>query len=125
MVLITNGRETHNVTMGAFNSIYKHKGFHIVGAPKAGAIKKEEKKFVAPVKEVKEEAPTEEVEEEAEEEVEAENNSWVDELMEKPISQWSKEEVAKFADAKGIDTSSARKVSEAKEIVKKWIEKNA
>lgn len=123
MVLITNGRETHNVTMGAFNSIYKHKGFHIVGAPKAVATKKEESKPVAITEEVKEEAPTEEPETEVEE-VEAEDNSWIDELIEKPISQWSKEEVAKFADAKGIDTSSARKVSEAKEIVKKWIEKN-
>lgn len=121
MVLITNGRTTLNVSMGAYSSVYKHKGFKIIG-------KNETKANVAPVVK-KEEAPV--VEEVKEEEVIAEEEpivesevDWTEELMEKPISQWSKDEVAKFAEAKGIDTSSAHKVGEAKDIVKKWIEKN-
>ena len=45
-----------------------------------------------------------------------------DELLEKPISQWSKTEVKEFAAAKGIDISETRNVNQAKEIIKAYIE---
>ena len=47
-----------------------------------------------------------------------------EELKEKPISAWSKDDVKKFALANDIDTSEAKNFGEAKNIVKKWLEEN-
>ena len=119
MVDISNDRENRKVTMGAYNTIYKNKGYYIVGGKK----RKEESKAIPfdPVSaEVMESLPTNEVE--PIEEIEEVESEWVVELLEKPISQWSKEEVTNFVKEKGIDTSSAHKLSEVKDIIKKWLE---
>lgn len=121
MVTITNGRETRFVSTGAFNNIYKSKGYHIVDDKKPKKVEKEI------VKEVAKEEPIEEFENnesvETQEEVVVESESdWVTELLEKPISQWTKEETASFAKEKNIDTSSAHKLGEAKDIIKKWLD---
>ena len=113
MVTISNGRTTSRVTIGAYNTIYKGLGFHIVGAKYNREAKKEEK--VVENTQVNE-APVETIN------VLAEDKSWVEELLEKPISQWSKEETANFAKEKEIDTSHARKLSEAKDIIKEWLD---
>ena len=117
MVTISNGKTTHSVTLGAFNNIYKARGFHIVGRPNVSAketVKNTEVKENTDVAEAEEVDNNESVDE----------NDWVAELLEKPISQWSKEETANFAKEKGIDTSRARKLSEAKDIIKDWLDKN-
>lgn len=106
MVTISNGKTTHSVTLGAFNNIYKARGFHIVGRPVVSA------KETVKNTEAEENTKVAEVEE----------KSWVEDLLEKPISQWSKEETANFAKEKGIDTSYARKLSEAKDIIKEWLD---
>lgn len=120
MVTITNGRSTRCVTLGAFNSIYKDKGYHIVGAKKHkdAEVKKEIKQ--ESLAEVSKEEKV--VEEPVIEEPVAEEKEWVTELLEKPISQWSKEETAAFARENGIDTSRARKFNEAKDIIKRWLD---
>lgn len=119
MVTITNGRETRLVSTGAFNNIYRSKGYHIVDGKEPRKIEKE-------VKEVAKEEPLNDVTpvEESESEAPAEENDWVTELLEKPISQWTKEEVADFVKEKGIDTSSAHKVSEVKDIIKNWMDEH-
>lgn len=123
MVTISNGKTIRSVTIGAYKSIYKSKGFYILDkATKKGTHNKVVKEEASI--EVVNEQPIEEisepnVEEEVEEVVEKE---WVTDLLEKPISQWSKEETANFAKEKGIDTSHARKLGEAKEIIKEWLE---
>ena len=40
------------------------------------------------------------------------------ELLEKPISQWSKQELKAYADANGIDLSGLRSVTQVREAVK-------
>ena len=108
MVTISNGRIRHEVTIGAFNTIYKGLGFHIVGAKEEKVVKNTKAN----------EVHTESINTP----VEVEEKSWVEDLLEKPISQWSKEETANFAKEKGIDTSYARKLSEAKDIIKEWLD---
>lgn len=120
MVTITNGRTTHSVTIGAYNTIYKDKGFRIVGIigkKHNREVKREEVVENTDVQEVQNINPVNEAAETEENEAD-----WVTELLEKPISQWSKEETANFAKEKNIDTSYARKLSEAKDIIKEWLD---
>lgn len=113
MVEISNGKIRRKVTIGAYNAIYKSKGYRIVGGRRLDSI-------VVPTEPVATNEPVSDVvSEPVVEEVEPE---WISELLEKPISQWSKEEVTSFVKEKGIDTSSARKLSEVKDIIKKWLE---
>lgn len=96
MVKITNGVNVFEVTRGAFDGIYSRQGYTIV----------DEKKEVNEVK----------VPEKTEDE------KFVDEIVEKPISQWNKEEVKRFAALKEIDIAGTKNVNEAKEIIKSFIE---
>ena len=58
--------------------------------------------------------------EEAEEKTEDE--IFVEELLEKPISQWNKEEVKKFAVIKNIDITGTENPRQAKEIIKSFLD---
>ena len=102
MVTITNGVNTCTVTNSAFNDIYKKQGFVIVGEK---SEKKEEKKASTNDKE------------------NADDN-FSEKIVEKPISQWSKVEVKRFAEENGIDIYGTKNATEAKEIIKKWLEDN-
>lgn len=95
MVKITNGIEIFEVTRGAYDGIYSLQGYEIVDESK--------KPY---------EEPT------TEEEVKDE----FAELLLKPISQWSKEEVKDFAAAKNIDISGTKNANEAKEIIKSFLD---
>ena len=100
MVKITNGRDTFEVTEGAFEGIFIHQGFVKVDD------KKEEHKIILDEVEIP-------VVDAADEFDELEN--------EKPVSQWTKAEVKEFARANGIDLSGTKNVNEAKEIIKQFI----
>ena len=99
MVKITNGVNVFEVTRGAFDGIYSRQGYKLVDekaevkAPKAPA---------APEK--------------------SEDDIFVEEILEKPISQWNKEEVKRFAAIKEIDISGTKNANEAKEIIKSFID---
>lgn len=54
-----------------------------------------------------------------------EDEQFVRELEKRPISQWNKEEVKKYATICGVDTSGAKNVQEAKERVKAFIDAKA
>ena len=99
MVKITNGVNVFEVTRGAFDGIYSRQGYRLVdenveaNAPEAPA---------APEK--------------------SEDDIFVEEILEKPISQWNKEEVKRFAAIKEIDISGTKNANEAKEIIKSFID---
>ena len=95
MVKITNGVNVFEVTCGAFDGIFSRQGYTIV----------DEKKEVNEVK----------VPEKTEDE------KFVDEIVEKPISQWSKDEVKRFASIRGVDIAGTKNVNEAKEIIKGFL----
>lgn len=101
MVKITNGRDTFEVTEGAFEGIFIHQGFVKV----LGKVEK--------VIDEVEEIPVVDAADEFDELEEVEN--------EKPVSQWTKAEVKEFAKVNGIDISGTKNVNEAKEIIKQFI----
>ena len=120
LIKITNGEVTNIVTRGAFDKQFKHLGFWPVDDEVVEEVKhmKAPKKVEAPV----ESEP--EVDADGEEDIDTEEDAdaFVDELLEKPISQWNKQEVKDFAAAKGIDLKGTKNASEAKEIIKKYLE---
>ena len=99
MVKITNGVNVFEVTKGAFDGIYSRQGYKLVDENK------------------KAEAPTVPAAPEK-----SEDDIFVEEILEKPISQWNKEEVKRFAAIKEIDISGTKNANEAKEIIKSFID---
>lgn len=98
MVKITNFVNTFEVTQGAYDDIFKNQGFELVKEDK------EEKEIVEETKKTEEE-------------------EYIEELMEKPISQWNKEEVKTYASLKNIDISNTKNIGEARNIIKQSIDK--
>lgn len=98
MVKITNFVNTFEVTQGAYDDIFKNQGFELVKEDK------EEKEIVEEIKKTEEE-------------------EYIEELMEKPISQWNKEEVKTYASLKNIDISNTKNIGEARNIIKQSIDK--
>lgn len=99
MVKITNGVNVFEVTRGAFDGIYSRQGYHILDEKNAASN-----------------AEATDVPEKTEDE------KFLDEIIEKPISQWNKEEVKRFAALKEIDITGTKNANEAKEIIKGVIE---
>lgn len=99
MVDITNLVNTYSVTKGAYEDIFKRQGFK-------------------PVKEEKEDKK-----EAVEETKKTDEEAYIEELMEKPISQWNKEEVKTYASLKNVDISNTKNIGEARNIIKQSIDK--
>lgn len=95
MVKITNGINVFEVTSGAYEGIYKHQGYQLIG--------EKEKEFV-PVNTGGGKTADE---------------IFTEELQEKPISQWNKDEVKRYAAVNGIDLAGTKSVNEAKDVIKK------
>lgn len=133
MVRITNGETTSRVPYSAYISYFKNIGFVIEGeeptSPKAKAPKetKEQSKVEEKVEEESEAADEveDDYDDEEEDEEAADNEAFVEDILEKPISQWTQDELKKFAEIKNVDTSKAKKVSEARAIIKKYLEEQA
>ena len=121
MVTISNGKTILRVTAGAVET-YKSMGFHVVDDKENDQIKPVEHKEEKAAEDVTGEpeadgsdAEDEGVEDDTEE-------AYVTELLEKPLSQWSNEEVKEFVRIKGIDTSGAKKLSQVKDIIKAYLD---
>lgn len=99
MVDITNKVDTYSVTKGAYEDIFKRQGFKPVEEEKEN-----KKETVEETKKTDEEA-------------------YIEELMEKPISQWNKGEVKTYASLKNIDISNTKNIGEARNIIKQSIDK--
>ena len=57
-----------------------------------------------------------------EETVESDNSIKQAEMLEKPIGQWTKEELKSFAEANDISLEGAKSVKEVREIIKTYID---
>lgn len=99
MVKITNGKNIFEVTRGAFDGIYSRQGYTILNEQVPG-------------------------QQEIQEPEKTEDEVFIDEIIEKPLSQWNKDEVKKFAALKGIDISGTKNAGEAKELIKAFLEEN-
>ena len=99
MVKITNGKNIFEVTRGAFDGIYSRQGYTILNEQVPG-------------------------QQEIQEPEKTEDEVFIDEIIEKPLSQWNKDEVKKFAALKGIDISGTKNAGEAKELIKTFLEEN-
>lgn len=121
MVKCTNGIAVIEVTEGAYNTIFKDQGYR----PIADDVKKPVAPVVVPTEE-KVETPVEDNSEvESEEQADAyvpEEKDEIDSLLEKPIGQWSNDEVKAFAEAKGIDITGTKNAKEAKGRIRKFLE---
>ena len=98
MIKITNGVNIFEVTRGAFDGIYSRQGYTIIDEKKATDVN------------------TPAIPEKTDDE------KFIDEIVEKPISQWNKDEVKRFAALKEIDITGTKNAGEAKEIIKSFIE---
>lgn len=124
MVKITNGSKIFEVSRGAYDSVYKGLGFHVVGTEPAEDKSLKERTQVPPETEGDEEedAPGENG---GGSETESGEGLDLDALLEKPLSQWEPDELKEFVRAKGIDTAGAKKVSQVRGIVKKYLDDQA
>lgn len=123
MVTVTNGQATFRVTSGAVK-LYKSMGFREVSDVEAMQMQVDavqaEAASVPPEEKFDEDDVTDasDVEQDGEDADEA----YVSELLEKPLSQWSNEEVKEFVRIRGVDTSGAKKLSQVREIIKNYLE---
>ena len=95
MIKVTNGIHVFEVTRGAFAEIYSRQGYYIMPEHK-NKDSVENKK--------------------------TEDDIFAEELLEKPISQWNKQEVKKFATIKGINIAGTKNPNQAKDIIKVFLE---
>lgn len=100
MVKITNGVNVYEVTKGAFDGIYSRQGYRKVEEQPVEDVTPEENKV--PEKD--------------------ETEVFCEEILEKPIGQWNKDEVKKFAEIKGIDITGTKNATEAKERIKAFLD---
>lgn len=108
LIKITDGVKSITVTQGAYEGIYKNLGFE-------------------PADKVEEEVkvdPKEKGKEGQKDDGKSENEIFAEELLEKPISEWSKDEVKRFAEIKEIDISETKNPGQAKEVIGAWLEEN-
>ena len=101
MVTIKNGNNVHVVTEGAYKEIFSRLGYEIISD-------KEEVSIETPI-DVDDNAMSEE------------DIEFILGVEEKPISQWSKTEVKKYAELKRIDITGTKNVNEAKAIIKEFL----
>lgn len=98
MVTARRGQHTVKVSKRSYETLFRNKGYMIVGDEEA----KQETDMIA----------TGEFEEEEEE---------VHEVETIPISEMNKEQLAEYAKEHNIDTSGARNVREARQVIQKAI----
>ena len=99
MVKITNGKHVFEVTRGAYETIYSRQGYKLVGEKKATATHNGSGK--------------------------SDDEKFVEEIVEKPASKWSKDEIKRFASLKGIDISGTKNAEEAREIIKAYLDSDS
>ena len=102
MIIITNGINEFEVSRGAYESIFRKQGYSIVVDTETEVVENNKDAAAA--------EPAKQVDKDAEA------------LMEKPISQWTKNEVKSFIDKKKIDVSGITSFNEVKDRVRKYIE---
>lgn len=127
MIEITNGNDKYTVTRGAYETVYKGMGFYPVGQePVVQSTGGDTSDVDEVVPERVEDADVEAVDApagplEAEESEEPEDEKWCKSIRQKPISQWNKQELKRYATLNGIDVSGARTVNDVRsKIAASW-----
>lgn len=123
MVKITNGHRTFEVSMGAYESVYKDLGFRKVGVEADESVKKEE--TTLPGQGLEDTEPPEDEGDGENEGVNEDDGLDIEALLEKPLSQWTSDELKEFVRVKDIDITGATKVSQVRGIVKKYLEEQS
>lgn len=119
-VKITNGNAEFEVTKAAFENAFKQQGFRIIDGVAPIIHNRFEDKFdvnldmEAEISEA--EYPKSEIPAEAKL---SEDDLFVREMLEKPISEWTKGELKRVAKIKDIDLSNVDSTSKARQIVSK------
>lgn len=119
-VKITNGTAEFEVTKAAFKNVFEQQGFRIIDGVAPVIHNRFEDKFdvnldmEAEVSGAKYSEPEMSVEAES-----SEDDLFVQEMLEKPISEWTKGELKRVAKIKDIDLSNADSTSKARQIVSK------
>lgn len=103
MVRITDGKNTVEVPVGAYRSIFKPMGYRPV---------KNDKRLHAEVHTSATDAAGSEDKDVAE---------FLDMVAEKPLSQWNKDEVKRYAAIKEIDITGTKNPNEAKQLIKEYM----
>lgn len=96
MVKITNGINVFEVTKGAFDEIYSRQGYRLMDE----------------IKKVQEDKIPEKTEDEL----------FIEGIIEKPLSQWNKDEIKRFAELNDIDITGTKNAGEAKERIKEFLD---
>ena len=121
MVKCTNGIAVIEVTEGAFNTIFKDQGYRPIVDEEKTPVTLVETPDDEEVETPDEDNSEGESEEQADTDVSGEKDE-IDSLLEKPIGQWSNDEVKAFAEAKGIDITGTKNAKEAKGRIRKFLE---
>ena len=96
MVKITNGINDFEVTKGAFDEIYSRQGYRLMDE----------------IKKVQEDKIPEKTEDEL----------FIEGIIEKPLSQWNKDEIKRFAELNDIDITGTKNAGEAKGRIKEFLD---
>lgn len=131
MVKITNGVDAPiEVTRGAYEGVFKPLGYYPVDEAK-NAQEASDAATKHDNQQGKQEQPDidpddDELDGDDADTEDGEDNADADEFAEleqKPIGQWTKDEVKAYAEAKGIDLKGTKNVNEAKARVKDYLNK--
>ena len=95
MVTITNGKDIFTVTNGAFNAIYKKQGFTVYDQSNKEKPKHEYASEMT-------------------------DDEFVEHLEEKPLNNWNKTDVKRYAEIFGIDISGTKNIDEARDIIREF-----
>ena len=119
-VKITNGNAEFEVTKAAFKNAFEQQGFRIVDDTAPVIHNRFEDKFDVNLDMEAEFNKVEDSKPEMIAEVElSEDDLFVQGMLERPISEWTKGELKRVAKIKGIDLSNADSTSKARQIVSK------
>lgn len=119
-VKITNGNAEFEVTKAAFKNVFEQQGFRIVDDITSAIHNRFEDKFDVNLDMEAEVGKAKHSKSEMSVEAElSEDDLFVQGMLEKPISEWTKGELKRVARVKGIDLSNADSTSKARQIVSK------
>ncbi|MBO5743301.1 MAG: hypothetical protein J6R68_03370 [Clostridia bacterium] len=136
MVKITNGISTIEVTRGAFEGIFAKQGFHLVddenlcqhnpannsngasvGSDNSNANGNDDNDDDAD--------GNNNAQLDSSDEEKSEDELFLSEIVEKPISQWNKDEIKRFAALKEINLSDVKNTADAKTRIKEFFDEQA
>lgn len=119
-VKITNGNAEFEVSKAAFENAFKQQGFRIIDGVAPVIHNRFEDKFDVNLDMEADVSKVEHFESEMPIEAElSEDDLFVQGMLERPISEWTKGELKRVAKIKGIDLSNADSTSKARQIVSK------